>query len=181
MLRADEAHYEKLGDSDWPEEAWRDPWVFRDHRDDGWHMLITARAKGSGIDSGGVIGYASSPDLERWTVQPPLSVPSALFPHLEVLQVVDVDDKTIVVFCGARTAGDGRAAAAEGVWAVEAPDFPRSVPIDDARLIAPAPYYAGRIIHDRAGAPVLLAFIGSPSSDTLLGIVDPIPMSGVWA
>ncbi|WP_127473255.1 glycoside hydrolase family 68 protein [Microbacterium sulfonylureivorans] len=182
VLRADEAHYEKLGDSAWPEEAWRDPWVFQDQRDGSWHMLITARAKGSGVAGGGVIGYAQSTDLERWTVRPPLSPPSAVFPHLEVLQVVDVGGKSVVVFCGARTADENRTsdAPAEGVWAVEAPGFPAAVRVDDARLIAPAPYYAGRIVHDRSGAPVLLAFIGSPGSDTLLGIADPIPMAGVW-
>ena len=180
VLCADAAHYEKLGDSAWPEEAWRDPWVFRDRLDGGWHMLITARAKGSGVRGGGVIGYAWSGDLERWSVRPPLSPPSAAFPHLEVLQVVDVQGKTVVVFCGSRTVGDGlHDAPAEGVWAVEAPGFPTSVPVDDARLIAPAPYYAGRIVHDRSGAPVLLAFIGSPSSDNLLGIADPIWMTGV--
>jgi beta-fructofuranosidase len=44
ISRADPRWYERLGDSTWPEEAWRDPWVFPDPSGEGWHMLITARS-----------------------------------------------------------------------------------------------------------------------------------------
>lgn len=44
VLESDPRWYERLPDAQWPDEAWRDPWVFRDPAGDGWHMLITARA-----------------------------------------------------------------------------------------------------------------------------------------
>lgn len=181
VLRADEAHYEKLGDSAWPEEAWRDPWVFEDRAGDGWHMLITARAKGSGTRGGGVIGHAWSADLESWTVRSPLSPPSDVFAHLEVLQVAVLDEQPVVVFCAARVATEVGDAPLEGVWAVAAPGFPTTISVDEARLIAPAPHYAGRIVHDRSGVPVLLTFVGSPGSDSLEGITDPMPLPDVWS
>jgi beta-fructofuranosidase len=179
VLRAAGEHYEKLGDSDWPEEAWRDPWVFRDRAGDGWHMLITARAKGAVAGGGGVIGHAWSADLEEWVVLPPLSAPSRDFPHLEVLQVADIDGVPTVVFCASRrhSAGDD-VSEYEGVWAISGSPLEGILSIDDARLIAPAPLYAGKVVEDRRGRSVLLAFVGSPGTTQLEGITDPLPLFG---
>lgn len=173
VLRADGEHYEKLGETAWPEEAWRDPWVFRDAAGDGWHMLITARGKESGLGSGGVIGHAVSDDLDTWMVRPPLSSPSGCFPHLEVLQLTEIDGSPVLVFCGPRAANADEQPV-EGVWAVSAEGGLASVTVDDAHLLAPAPLYAGRIVRDRSGRDVLLAFIGSPASGQLGGITDPL-------
>lgn len=182
VLRADPEFYERLGDTAWPEEAWRDPWVFRDPSGDGWHMLITARAKGSTITGGGVIGHAWSPDLERWVVLEPLSAPSHDFPHLEVLQVVDIEGRPSVIFCASRRHehGDDPAAYA-GVWAVAGSPLTERIDVDRASLLAPAPLYAGRVVRDRGGEQVLLAFIGSPGSAQLDGITDPIPLERLSA
>ncbi len=62
VLRADPRWYEVLGES-WPGEHWRDPWVYRDPGGDGWHMLVTARARTGPDDDRGVVGAAWSPDL----------------------------------------------------------------------------------------------------------------------
>ncbi|GAB3995128.1 hypothetical protein GCM10029992_11530 [Glycomyces albus] len=68
VLEPDTRWYETAATRQWPDQAWRDPWVFRDQ--DGWHMLITARANRGASDDRGVIGHATSPDLLDWTVQP---------------------------------------------------------------------------------------------------------------
>ena len=83
-VRADGRWYETLGTSDWPEEAWRDPWVYREG--DLWHMLITGRADDGELLDRGVVAHATSADLVAWDVQPPLTAPGAGFAQLEVLQ-----------------------------------------------------------------------------------------------
>ena len=99
IVTADARWYETLGTSSWPEEAWRDPWVYADPDGEGWHMLITARAN-HGEDAGrGVIGHAVSRNLVDWQVRPPLSEPQAGFGHLEVPQVVTVDGQVFLLFC----------------------------------------------------------------------------------
>ncbi|MEN9752691.1 MAG: hypothetical protein RL670_382, partial [Actinomycetota bacterium] len=86
LTEADGRWYEKLGDSTWFDEAWRDPWVFRLPGDSTWHMLITARANHGEVINRGVIGHATSTNLRDWQVVEPLSKPEAGFGQLEVLQ-----------------------------------------------------------------------------------------------
>lgn len=183
VLRADAAYYEKLGDTAWPEEAWRDPWVFRDKAGDGWHMLITARGRDATMTSGGVIGHAWSADLETWIIRPPLGSASKEFPHLEVLQSAEVDGEGLLIFCGTRYGRDSTdRIGTSGVWALPVVGELGDVCVDDAQLIAPAPLYAGRIVRDRSGAAVLMAFVGAPGSDSELdGITDPLPVGKLEA
>lgn len=176
VLRADPEHYEVLGDSDWPEEAWRDPWVFRDAQGEGWHMLITARGKGATATGGGVIGHAWSADLDHWVVRPPVGVASERFAHLEVLQLARVNGHDVLVFCAPRHDEPGGAATMSGVWAVPVTDGLGLVDVDAAQLVAPSPWYAGRVVQDRTGTPMLLGFIGAPGSDGLTGITDPVEL-----
>ena len=91
VLRADPRWYELLGEG-WPGEHWRDPWVHRDPGGDGWHMLVTARARTGPDDDRGVVGAAWSLDLRRWQARPPRSAPGAGFGQLEVMQVEVVGD-----------------------------------------------------------------------------------------
>ena len=70
-LEADPRWYEKLGEGTWPDEAWRDPFVFYDDDSRQWQMLVTARAATGDPDARGVVGHAVSDDLEHWTVRPP--------------------------------------------------------------------------------------------------------------
>jgi beta-fructofuranosidase len=179
-LSADPEHYEKLGDSEWPEEAWRDPWVYRDPAGDGWHMLITARAKGSDSRSGGVIGHAWSSDLATWEVRPAWGAPAATFPHLEVPQLVEIGGTSMLLFCAGRTMpGQQGDEVVSGVWAVPASGPREPVRVEDAELLAPAPYYAGRVVRDRGGNAVLLAFVGSPGAEFGGTISDPMPVGHV--
>lgn len=178
ICAADPALYETLGTSHWPEEAWRDPWVFRNPGDDVWHMLITARARRGAEPDRGVMGYATSPDLEHWTVQPALSESGSGFAHLEVFQVVEIEGTNHIVFCcdaaklcGARAGGIG------GVWTLPVGPMPGRVDFRQARLLVDERLYAGRIAWDRQGRAHLLAFNNvTASGDFLGGISDPLPV-----
>jgi beta-fructofuranosidase len=176
---ADARLYETLGTSSWPEEAWRDPWVFRNGNDGVWHMLITARAKDGTEPDRGVMAHATSPNLDRWTVQPALSASGSGFAHLEVFQVVEVDGQNHIIFCcdtaklcGARMGQTG------GVWSMPVGVMPAMVDFSKARLLVDERLYAGRIATDRQGRPWLLAFNNVTADGQFLGgVSDPIAVS----
>ncbi len=82
----------------WHDRAMRDPWVMRDPDGAGWLMYFTARAPGiAEPNAGGAIGFATSPDLREWTLQPPVFVGG--FGQLEVPQVFQVGPKWYCLFC----------------------------------------------------------------------------------
>ena len=173
---ADARWYETLGTSSWPEEAWRDPWVFWRQADQLWHMLVTARGTDGTEPDRGVMAHATSPDLKSWTAQPPLSTTGSGFAHLEVFQVVKIDGRNHLVFCcdtaklvGARDGQTG------GVWSLPVGDMPGPVDFRQARLLVDERLYAGRIAIDRQGAPWLLAFRNASADGEFVGgISDPI-------
>lgn len=180
VTEADARWYEKLGDSAWPEEAWRDPWVYPDPDGDGWHMLVTARANSGDELDRGVIAHATSADLVQWTVRPPLSATGAGFKHLEVPQIVSVDARTLLLFsCDGHALAGTRAGEVGGIWAVEvASSGPFAV--DKSELVIDERLYSGRLIRDRAGVLVLLAFENSTADGEFVGsLSDPIPVE--WA
>ncbi|OEO32297.1 levansucrase [Devosia insulae DS-56] len=82
----------------WHDRAMRDPWVMRDPRGEGWLMYFTARVPGvAEPNAGGAIGFATSPDLVTWTLQPPVF--SGGFGQLEVPQVFEHGGKWYCLFC----------------------------------------------------------------------------------
>jgi beta-fructofuranosidase len=188
VLAADPRWYERSGGGVL-DETWRDPWVFADPGGDGWHMLLTARAgedgqSGQGGQDGqdgqgahgdrGVIGHARSADLVRWEACPPLSQAGAGFWHLEVPQVEVVDGRPVLLFSGPRYVADGVGVT----WWVRCEsvlgpfDVARSVPVAGAEL------YSGRLIRDRGGQWVLLAFRNLGPDGGFVGeITDPMPVS----
>lgn len=177
VVTADARWYETLADGTWREEAWRDPWVFADPGGDGWHMLITARGRSGAGDDRGVIGHAVSHDLDRWEVRPPLSAPDAGFAHLEVPQIVNVEGHGILLFScdGAALAGE-RSGERGGVW--QLPIDATTGPFDPSRatLLIDDGHYAGRIVHDRYGDPMLLAFENGSGPAFVGRISDPMPL-----
>lgn len=176
---ADPALYEVLGSSSWPEEAWRDPWVFRIPGDKNWHMLITARDRAGDEFDRGVIGHAISSDLVSWQAQPPLSVPGSGFAHLEVLQLLEIEGQKHLVFCcnQSRLAGE-KAERPGGIWTFPLDAFPAPVDPSAARLIVDERLYAGRVAFDRSGKPQLLAFVNIAADGTFGGgISDPLPLT----
>lgn len=174
---ADPANYETLGTSAWPEEAFRDPWVFQG-KDGLWHMLITARANHGAVEERGVVGHATSADMQTWQVQPALSEINGGFAHIEVPQIVEVDGTPHLIFCCDSPKLSGRLAGQKGgIWSVAVPSELGPYPIDRATLLAPEELYAGRIATDRNGRAVLLAFNNVQSSGVFAGsISDPLPL-----
>lgn len=173
VLSADPRWYERSG-SGVLDETWRDPWVFADPGGDGWHMLLTARA-GRGPDGDrGVIGHARSADLVRWEACPPLSRAGAGFWHLEVPQVEVVEGRSVLLFSGPRYVADGLGVT----WCVACESVVG--PFDIARSVAVTggDLYSGRLIRDRSGRWVLLAFRNLGPDGGFVGeITDPMPVS----
>lgn len=178
VCAADPELYEILGTSSWPEEAWRDPWVFRDEADGLWHMLITARGKHGAEPDRGVMGHATSPDLDVWTVQPALSAAGSGFAHLEVFQLVEIDGQNHIVFCCDTPKLCGlRAGQVGGIWSLPVEAMPGQVDFSQARLLVDERLYAGRVVTDRQGRACLLAFDNSTIDGQFMGgICDPIPL-----
>lgn len=181
VTRADSQWYETYdGDPDgWKEEAWRDPWVFRDPDGDGWHMLVTARANHGALDDRGVVGHAWSPDLDTWEVRPPLSAPGAGFAHLEVPQVAQVDGHWHLLFsCGTDALSQKHAARRSdtGTWALAIESPTVAMDISAAEPLTSSACYSGRLIQDRAGKWVLLGFDSAPGRPFPGIVTDPVPV-----
>lgn len=174
-LHADPQWYETLGTSDWPEEAWRDPWVYRD--DTGqWHMLITARANTGASSDRGVVAHATSPDLNSWTVHPPLTDPIHGFAHLEVFQKLTLNGQDLILFSAHdQVISEDRRSAGEttGTWIAP---WDGDIDLNRASNLSGPGLYSGRII-DHHGSPVFLAFELTDSTIAFIGgICDPIPV-----
>jgi beta-fructofuranosidase len=180
LVEADPRWYEKLDLDTWPDEAWRDPWVFRDPDGDGWHMLITARAADGDPRSRGVIGHARSADLADWEVLPPLTAPGG-FGHLEVPQVAVVAGRPLLVFCCRpdEYAAERRAATPEpGVWTV--PGAGLLGPFDvahDARRYPDPSVYAARLIQREGGNWALLGFRYEVDGEFVGDIISPVDVT----
>ena len=97
-LGVDTRWYRSLPEDDTASETWRDPFVVREESGEGWHMLLTARARGAGRYDDAVIGHAWSPDLVHWEAREPVSAPGAGFGEIEVVQVRHVDGQHVLVF-----------------------------------------------------------------------------------
>lgn len=175
LTEADPTWYELLDPNAWYEQAWRDPWVYPDPGGDGWHMLVTARAKDGAPDRRGVVGHATSDDLVNWRVRPPLSVP-ADFGHLEVPQVVVIDDQPLLLFCtnavaAANGSGDDR------VWAATGPGATGPWDVANARPFPHPNLYAPRLLRDLDGGWSMIGFIDNDASGAFVGeLTDPIPV-----
>ncbi|MBN9185175.1 MAG: glycoside hydrolase family 68 protein [Microbacterium sp.] len=176
--------YETLADGTWHEEAWRDPWIVRDPGGQGWHMLMTARARDIPADvdplDRGVVGHAVSDDLVHWTLAAPLSAPGAGFAHLEVPQLTRIDDRSVLLFScdSAHLAGDRRGSEG-GIWALPVdPDelLAGTAEVRAAHRITGDELYAGRIVRTPDG-PALLGFENTGTGGAFIGrLADPRPV-----
>ena len=79
-------------------DDWRDPWVAWDPAAGCWRMYVCARAADGDPAGRGVVALLTSPDLETWTVHPPVTAPGE-FRQLEVPQVVPCGDRFGLLFC----------------------------------------------------------------------------------
>ncbi|WP_380166849.1 levansucrase [Jannaschia sp. R86511] len=180
LLEPDARWYETLDRTAWHDQAWRDPWVFRDPGGDGWHMLITARAATGPADDRGVIGHAWSPDLDTWQVRAPRSAPGAGFGHLEVPQVEVVDGRPVLLFScpGVHLSAARRAQGVDGgVWWLDAPSLVGPFDASAARLLSDERLYSGRLVQRRDGAWVWLGFENVDADGGFVGVIgDPQPV-----
>lgn len=178
VIEPDPRWYETAETRQWPDQAWRDPWVFRDA--ENWHMLITARSNHGPADDRGVIGHATSPDLTHWSVKPPLSQPGAGFGHVEVLQVVNIDGNLVGLFSCLGTELSHQRRAADptgGIWAfpITSPTGPYN--LSNAYRLTDEQLYVGRLVQNRAGDWQLLAFRNHDHTAGWIGeITDPLPV-----
>lgn len=183
VLEADPQWYETLADGP-HEEAWRDPWVWWDQSSSQFHMLLTARANHGPVDGRGVIGYASSPDLDRWTAGPPVSEPGEFY-HLEVPQLVHIGGLWRILFCATGAEHSARRLARPGVIAeggthylvAEEPLGPYALERDDFLLgDERARHYAGRLLKHR-GDWHFFAWESEDHAGRFIGrLSDPMPV-----
>jgi beta-fructofuranosidase len=185
VLEADCRWYERLDSGLWHDEAFRDPFVFRDPDGDGWHMLITARAvTGPTSADRGVIGHATSPDLVNWTLREPLTPPGVGFGQIEVTQVEIVDGKPVLLFSSA-TAGVGPVGSRAdefgdgGIWAAPAESLLGPYDLAAAQLITGTDRYVGKLVKLPGRDDwMFLAFDNVGGDGRFVGeIGDPVPAS----
>jgi beta-fructofuranosidase len=181
LTSPDPKWYEQLSEGKWPDEAWRDPWVFEDPDGDGWHMLVTARANEGDAYERGVVGHARSDDLNTWTVGPPLSLPGAGFGQLEVLQVATIEERHVMLFsCESGEMSEARRAreGMGGIWAVNLDKITGPYDVAGAYQVHDESLYVGRLVQDRNNQWVLLAFRNLAPGRVFIGeITDPMPVS----
>ncbi len=181
VIESDPRWYEKLADDNWQDEAFRDPWVFRETPDGPWHMLITARARTGPQYHRGVVGHAMSADLRDWELQAPLSRPDAGFGQLEVLQVEEVDGRRVLLFsCLHTEMSPERRSAGQlgGIWSVPIDSLTGPFDLAKAQRLTTEAAYSGRLVRDPSGRWVMLAFRHVDSSGSFVGeIADPVPIT----
>ncbi|MEY4366597.1 MAG: hypothetical protein RLZ28_12 [Actinomycetota bacterium] len=203
LVKADERWYEKLGQSSWPDEAWRDPWVFKAeagrliggakyNQDAGiaelansqalWHMLITARSNEGPVASRGVMGHAISVDQRSWKVLPPLGAVTKDFGQLEVFQFEIVDGVPTVLFCcGWREISPERQASfgkRDASYSFSVDQDLTAIDYSRAKGFEHALFYAGRLIEGPDGW-VLIGFLNNagPNGEFVGELSDPVAVT----
>jgi len=182
-LEGPNAHFyeAEFAEGIWHDRAMRDPWVIRDPEGDGWLMYFTARSSGvAEANAAGCIGFATSPDGYKWTLEPPLFTGG--YGQLEVPQVFEKDGVWYCLFCcSADHLSKAQAAVTphvtgnhyllgdspRGPWRI-APGFL------DGEM--PCRRYAARIVETDKGL-VILGFADRPNGSEFVGhIMDPEPV-----
>lgn len=147
--------YETEWEGRWHDRAMRDPWVMKDPEGDGWLMYFTARVPDvAEVNAAGCIGFATSPDLFNWTLQPPVYVGS--WGQLEVPQVFEYSGTWYCLFCmdpshqsKALSASHGNLGRGNHYLMAESPRGPWRLP-DGLALDTAAERYAARIVDNGA-------------------------------
>ncbi|ROU03382.1 levansucrase [Histidinibacterium lentulum] len=177
-------HYEAdHATSVWHDRAMRDPWVMKDPEGEGWLMFFTARAPGiAEANAGGAIGFATSPDLFEWTLQPPVFTGG--YGQLEVPQVFQAGGKWFCLFCtAAEHFSKEQAEATEGgpvtgnhYLMADSPRGPWRIAPGFLDGALPCRRYAGRIVQTDDGM-VIMGFADHPDGTTFVGhVMDPEPV-----
>jgi beta-fructofuranosidase len=180
-VEVDPRWYKTLDEDVEASETWRDPFVFRDPDGDGWRMLITARARGAGVNDDGVLAEARSHDLADWQVCPPVSEPGHGFGQLEVPQVRLIGDRPVLVFtCHPQEQTDVRRRrdGSFSTWSVAGPSLTGPWDIGAARPFTAEPDpFAAPLVQDRDGQWAFIGFRNQESKGIQsFEIIDPVPV-----
>jgi len=181
LLTADPRWYKTLPEDVTASETWRDPQVFRDPDGDGWHMLVTARARTHGQNDDGVLAHARSGDLRTWELGPPECEPGHGFGQLEVAQVAQVDGRWVMVFtCHPQemTAERRELSGDCCTWSVPGDGALGPWDIGLARpFVAEPDLFAAPLVRRRDGSWALIGFRNTEPAGVLsFEITDPIPV-----
>ncbi|MDX2678164.1 mucin-1 [Streptomyces soliscabiei] len=125
--------------------GWRDPFVVRDDEGDGWVMVVCASDASRPVEVSGCVAWATSDDLEHWTVHPPLISPGDV-DELEcpVLERLDDGSWLLLGSIGATRGFEAwTAAGLRGPWTRCGP-------------VGPTGSYAPRVIAAPDGSRVVL-------------------------
>lgn len=178
--------YEEYDPALWHDRAFRDPWVMKDPNGDGWLMYFTARVPGRDEpNAAGAIGFATSPDLYSWTLEPPIYA-GGMFGQMEVPQVFAHKGHWYMMFC---TAAEHWSAAYKALNP-QSPVTGTHYLMADHPLgpwtVAPGPFfdghtparrYAGKIVDTGSGLAAM-GFIHTTPDQSFVGEVsDPVPVS----
>jgi beta-fructofuranosidase len=172
LIEADPRWYEQLGSSQWPEQAWRDPWVFQDPDTGTFHAMLTARTTEGDPATRGVIGHATSEDLLTWTVRPPVTAPGG-FGHLEIPQVERVGGGWRLLFSSPAVGGH----PVEGTHLLSAAGPLGPYEWSTHQLLDADPAgtrYGGRLVRDRAGWQLLAWLNRGPDGGFVGELADPV-------
>ncbi len=136
-------------------------------------MYVTAQVPG---ESGhGVVGHATSRDLETWEIGPPLSEPTGRFDQLEVISLTEVEGRWVLLFSCLSTEMPGAEPGGGGVWAVpvEGPGAP--VDVRRAVRLTNEGLYVGKLVAMRDGTTRFLAFENRGEDGRFRGgVIDPV-------
>ncbi|HEY8594912.1 MAG TPA: hypothetical protein VIL84_06685 [Devosiaceae bacterium] len=175
--------YEEYAPGHWHDRAMRDPYVIKDPDGPGYLMYFTARQPGMAEpNAGGTIGFATSPDLYEWTLQPPV-YRGGMFGQMEVPEVIEIDGRWYCLFC---TSGSHWSKA----YAQGYPGTPVTgthyLIADNPRgpwTVAPGPFldgaepcsrYSGKVVKTDAGLK-FLGFVHNPGGVPFVGeVADPV-------
>ncbi|WP_329281916.1 mucin-1 [Streptomyces sp. NBC_01451] len=125
--------------------GWRDPFVVRDDESEGWVMVVCAADAALPVEAGGCVAWATSDDLEHWTVQPPLISPGDV-DELECPVLERLDDGSWLLL--------GAIGATRGFEAWTAPRL--RGPWTRRGPLGPSGSYAPRVVHAPDGSRVVL-------------------------
>ena len=143
-------------------------------------MLVTARSRDGATDQRGVVGHATSSDLDTWSVGPSVSATDSGFGQLEVTQLVEIEGRWVLLFsCMTPQLSAERRARGEtgGIWAVNVTDPRAPFDISSAYRLADERLYVGRAVRRRDGGWSLLAFRNLDDEGRFVGeIIDPLDL-----
>jgi beta-fructofuranosidase len=185
LIEPDARWYELLDLDLWPDQAWRDPWVFQHPTDGDFHAFITARVNAGPLDERGVIAHARSTDLLRWEILRPVTEPGD-FSVMEVPQMVPIQGRYYLLFSTGSSNHSTRRLRRTGLapltgthyLVADDPLGPYHYATDNFLAgDAAGSLYTGKLIQGPAGNWCFLAFRNFKADGEFVGeIIDPLPV-----